>query len=65
MAEAIAAEARRVLAVVDIDEVADDVFGVLDTIDVQDCWDRAGPDRDGYTSPQTVCWTNGASVILM
>jgi hypothetical protein len=27
-------------------------FFVLDSIAVQDCWDRAGSSRDGYTSPE-------------
>ncbi len=44
-------EAKRVLAEVDVDEVAEWVFFELDMIDVQDCWGRAGADRDGYTSP--------------
>jgi len=47
----IEAEARRVLAAVDVDEVSEEVFAALDMIDVQDCWDRAGRSRDGYTSP--------------
>jgi hypothetical protein len=49
--DAVAAEARTVLSAVDLDEIASDVFLVLDSVDVQDCWDRAGPSRDGYTSP--------------
>ncbi|MFC1452663.1 hypothetical protein ACFLSJ_04880 [Verrucomicrobiota bacterium] len=50
-ARKIEAEAQRVLAAVDIDGVGDEVFCTLDMIDVQDCWDRAGSRRDGYTSP--------------
>jgi hypothetical protein len=49
--EAVLAEARDVSSEVDLDETADEVFFVLDSIDVQDCWDRAGSSRDGYTSP--------------
>lgn len=49
--EAVVAEARSVLREIDLDEIADDVFFVLDSVDVQDCWDRAGSSRDGYTSP--------------
>ena len=49
--EAVLAEARNVLSEIDLDETADEVFFVLDSIDVQDCWDRAGSSRDGYTSP--------------
>ncbi len=50
IAEAVVAAAREVLAVIDIDEIAADVFLALDRIDVQDCWDRSGASRDGYTS---------------
>ena len=50
--DAVLAEARHVLSEIDLDEVANDVFFVLDSIDVQDCWDRAGSSRDGYTSPE-------------
>ena len=49
--EAVLAEARNVLSEIDLDETADEVFFVLDSIDVQDCWDRADSSRDGYTSP--------------
>ena len=49
--DAVLAEARHVLSKIDLDETADDVFYVLASIDVQDCWDRAGSSRDGYTSP--------------
>ncbi len=49
--EAVLAEARHVLSRIDLDETADEVFFVLDSIEVQDCWDRAGRSRDGYTAP--------------
>jgi hypothetical protein len=49
--EAVIAGAMNLLAEVDIDETADEVFAALDSIDVQDCWDRSGSSRDGYTSP--------------
>jgi hypothetical protein len=39
------------LAKVDIDETADELFAALDAIDVEDCWDRSGRSRHGYTSP--------------
>jgi len=50
--DAVIAEAKHVLAAVDAEEVAEEVFFHLDAIDVQDCWDRAGGHRDGYTSPE-------------
>ena len=49
--DAVTTEARNVLSEIDVDKVADDVFFSLDSIDVQECWDRAGKSRDGYTSP--------------
>jgi hypothetical protein len=49
--EAVIAEALELLADVDIDETAGEVFTALDCIDVQDCWDRSGSSRHGYTSP--------------
>lgn len=51
VATAVLVEAKRVLAAVDVEDVADEVFGQLDMIDVQDCWDKAGRHRDGYTAP--------------
>jgi hypothetical protein len=45
--EAVLAEARNLLTAVDVNETADDVFSVLDSIDVQDCWDRSGSSRHG------------------
>jgi hypothetical protein len=49
--EAVLAEARNLLTAVDVDETADEVFSVLDSIDVQDCWARSGKSRYGYTEP--------------
>jgi hypothetical protein len=49
--EAVLAEARNLLTAVDLDETADEVFSVLDSIDVQDCWARSGKSRYGYTEP--------------
>jgi len=52
VAEAILAEAKRVLADVDIDAIADEVFFQLNMIDVQDCWDRSAATRRGYVSAE-------------
>jgi hypothetical protein len=49
--KALRAEARNLLVATDVDETADEVFSVLDSIDVQDCWDRSGKSRYGYTEP--------------
>ncbi len=51
LAETVRDEAKDILAVVDIDETAEEVFFYLDCIDVHDCWDKSGPSRHGYTSP--------------
>jgi hypothetical protein len=44
-------EVKNLLMAVDVDETADEVFCVLDSIEVQDCWDRSGSSRHGYTEP--------------
>ena len=49
--EALLREARIVLEAVDLGEVADEVFFVLDSLAVQDLWDRSGSKREGYASP--------------
>jgi len=49
--ETIVAEAMSLLAEFSLDETADKVFDALDSVDIQDCWDRASGSRDGYTSP--------------
>jgi hypothetical protein len=49
--EAVVAEAMSVLTEINLDETADEVFVLLDSIDIEDCWDRSGGSRDGYTSP--------------
>jgi hypothetical protein len=49
--EAVVAEARNILTEIDLDDLADEVFIALDSINVQDCWDRSGSSRYGYTSP--------------
>ena len=41
-----------VLTEIDVGETADEVIAALESIDVQDCWDRSGNSRDGYTSPE-------------
>jgi hypothetical protein len=49
--DAVHTEARTLLQAVNLDETADEAFFVLDSIDVQDCWDRSGSSRYGYTEP--------------
>jgi hypothetical protein len=49
--DAVVKEAMNILTEVDVAGTAEDVFDALNLIDVQDCWDRSGSSRDGYTSP--------------
>jgi hypothetical protein len=55
--EAVVAEVKNLLSesespeIVDVHEVADDVFCALNSVDVEDCWDQSGCSRYGYTSP--------------
>jgi hypothetical protein len=49
--DAVVAEAMNVLTEIDATEIAEEVFDALDSIDVQECWNRSGRSRDGYTSP--------------
>jgi hypothetical protein len=50
--DVIVAEAMNLLSEFSMDGTAAAVFDTLDLIDIQDCWDRAGGSRDGYTSPE-------------
>jgi hypothetical protein len=52
--EAVRTEAMNVLTEINLDETAEEVLLILDSIDVQDCWDRSGSSHDGYTSPDEV-----------
>ena len=54
--DAVLAEAQNVLSAIDLDEIAGEVFFVLDSIDVQECWNMAGASRDGYTSPDEAAY---------
>jgi len=49
--KAVLTETMNVLTEIDLDETADEVFTLLESIDVQDCWDRSGSSRYDYTSP--------------
>ncbi len=51
IARKIERHATEYLAEVDVEEIADIVFGQLDTIDIEDVWDRSGKTRYGYIDP--------------
>ncbi len=44
-------ETAKLLEKIDLEEICEEVFSVLDGIDVHELWDRAGPRTDGYSSP--------------
>lgn len=56
IADAIAAEAVALLSEVDCETVANEVYLMLDSIDVQDCWDRSGKHRQGYVHEDEVAY---------
>lgn len=49
--ERILSDVKNVLSQVDRDEIADEVLFDLDALSVDDLWDRLGPSRHGYSSP--------------
>ena len=48
--------AKNLLADVSIDEVADCVQAELESLDVQDVWDRSGKTRNGYVDTGETAW---------
>jgi hypothetical protein len=44
--------AENLIGAVNVDEICEAVFDSLDEIDVHELWDRAGPNRDDYISPE-------------
>lgn len=52
IAQQIEREAEQLFKKVDLEEICEDVFSVLDGIDVGELWDRSGPSRYGYSSPE-------------
>lgn len=45
-------EAEKLLKKIDLEEICEDVYSVLDGIDVEELWDRSGASRYGYSSPE-------------
>ena len=56
IAERLESIVEDVLADVDIDDVAEAVFVDLDTIEIEEIWDRSGETRDGYVDPDEEAW---------
>jgi len=54
--EKILSVAEDIVKDVDVESICDDVFFVLDGIDVHELWDRAGPTSDGYASPEEMAF---------
>jgi hypothetical protein len=55
-AERIVAMAKTHLAAVDMDEIADEVFRSLNSIQVEELWDNSGNTRWGYQEPTEVAF---------
>jgi hypothetical protein len=51
MRERVLLEVNKVLNQIDPDAVAEDVLFDFDLLSVDDLWNRSGPRRDGYSSP--------------
>jgi hypothetical protein len=51
MAGKIERVAEKHLGEVDIEGIADDVYSALDALEVEELWDRSGPQHDGYSEP--------------
>ncbi len=41
---------------VDIEDIAFEVYFALDSIEVEEVWDRSGNTRDGYVDPTEMAW---------
>jgi hypothetical protein len=54
MRKQILAEVEKMLSEVDREGVSDEVLFDLDTLSVDELWDRSGPKRHGYTSPDEI-----------
>ena len=56
LAQEIETVAKALLTHVEMDEVAADVQTELESLDIEEVWDRAGPKRDGYVDPGDAAW---------
>ncbi len=41
---------------VEADDIADEVFNELDSLEVEDVWDQSGPTSYGYVDPSETAW---------
>lgn len=48
--------AKESLSGVDIEDIASQVYSDLDSIEVEEVWDRSGNTRNGYADPADVAW---------
>ena len=44
------------LMCVDIEDIAEDVYSDLNSLEVEDIWDNSGSTRDGYVDPAEYAW---------
>ena len=52
IAQQIEEEAEQLLKKIDLEEICEDVYLTLDGINVEELWDRSGPSRYRYSSPE-------------
>jgi hypothetical protein len=52
IAQRIEAEAKDFFKTIDLEKICEQVYSALGGIEVEELWDRSGPRRDGYSSPE-------------
>jgi hypothetical protein len=48
--------AMEYLSDVDVEDITDEVYSALESIDVHELWDNAGPTTDGYVDVNELAW---------
>ena len=48
--------ALKIIGETDVDDVAEELFWELDSLEVEEVWDNSGPTRDGYVDPGDCAW---------
>ena len=59
----ILSEVEKVFSQVDPDQVVGEVLFELAGLDVEELWDRSGPHRHGYSSPDEMAWEMAEEVL--
>ena len=64
VAQLIEEEAKCLLKGIDLEEICEDVYWALDNIEVEELWDRSGPNRYGYSSPEDMAFEMIEEVVI-